>query len=47
MVPVVAFCGIARPEPFFAGLEANGLQVAARIAFPDHHRYTSADLKHV
>jgi tetraacyldisaccharide 4'-kinase len=45
--PVVAFCGIARPEPFFAGLEANGLQVAARIAFPDHHRYTSADLKHL
>lgn len=43
--PVVAFCGIARPEPFFAGLEAAGLRVAARIAFPDHHRYTAADLK--
>ena len=43
--PVVAFCGIARPEQFFAGLEAAGLKVAARIAFPDHHRYTSADLK--
>ncbi len=43
--PVVAFCGIARPEPFFAGLEAAGLKVAARIAFSDHRRYTSADLK--
>jgi tetraacyldisaccharide 4'-kinase len=43
--PVVAFCGIARPEPFFAGLEATGLKVAARIAFPDHHRYIAADLK--
>ncbi len=42
---VVAFCGIARPEPFFAGLEAAGLRIAARIPFPDHHRYTSADLK--
>ena len=43
--PVVAFCGIARPEPFFAGLESAGLQVAEQIAFPDHHRYTAADLK--
>ncbi len=42
---VVAFCGIARPDPFFAGLEAAGLKVAARFAFPDHHRYTSADLR--
>jgi tetraacyldisaccharide 4'-kinase len=42
--PVVAFCGIARPEQFFAGLEAAGLGLAARIAFPDHHRYTASDL---
>ena len=38
--PVAAFCGIARPEQFFAGLEAAGLHLAARIAFPDHHGYT-------
>jgi tetraacyldisaccharide 4'-kinase len=44
---VAAFCGIARPEPFFAGLEAAGLKVATRIPFPDHHRYTAADLKRV
>ncbi len=43
--PVAAFCGIARPEQFFAGLEAAGLRIAARIDFPDHHRYTAADLK--
>jgi tetraacyldisaccharide 4'-kinase len=42
---VVAFCGIARPEQFFAGLEAAGLHIAAQLAFPDHHRYTAADLK--
>jgi tetraacyldisaccharide 4'-kinase len=42
--PVVAFCGIARPEQFFAGLEAAGLRLAARTAFPDHHRYTARDL---
>jgi len=42
--PVVAFCGIARPEQFFTGLESAGISLAARIAFPDHHRYTPADL---
>lgn len=43
--PVVAFCGIARPEQFFAGLEAGGLHIAARFEFRDHHRYSAADLK--
>jgi tetraacyldisaccharide 4'-kinase len=42
--PALAFCGIARPEQFFAGLEAAGVSLAARFAFPDHHRYTPADL---
>jgi tetraacyldisaccharide 4'-kinase len=42
--PVVAFCGIARPEQFFAGLEAAGTHIAARIAFADHHRCTAGDL---
>lgn len=43
--PVVAFCGIARPEQFFAGLERAGLRLAARFAFPDHHRYKAVDLE--
>jgi len=42
--PVVAFCGIGRPDQFFAGLEAAGLRLAARVVFADHHRYTAADL---
>ncbi|MGA2808308.1 MAG: tetraacyldisaccharide 4'-kinase [Terracidiphilus sp.] len=42
--PVAAFCGIAHPGQFFDGLEAAGLRLAARIAFPDHHRYSAADL---
>jgi tetraacyldisaccharide 4'-kinase len=42
--PVVAFCGIARPEQFFAGLETGGLRLAACVAFADHRRYTAADL---
>jgi tetraacyldisaccharide 4'-kinase len=50
--PVVTFCGIARPEQFFAGLESAGLdraglRLAARFAFPDHHRYTARDLERV
>lgn len=42
---VLAFCGIARPEQFFAGLEAAGVRVAARVAFGDHHRYVQGDLE--
>jgi tetraacyldisaccharide 4''-kinase len=42
--PVVAFCGIARSDQFFAGLEAGGLHLASRIAFADHHRYDQHDL---
>jgi tetraacyldisaccharide 4'-kinase len=42
--PVAAFCGIARPEQFFAGLEAAGCRLAARTVFRDHHRYTTNDL---
>lgn len=42
--PVAAFCGIARPEQFFDGLESGGLRIAARIPFPDHHRYTARDM---
>jgi tetraacyldisaccharide 4'-kinase len=45
--PIAAFCGIARPAQFFAGLEAAGVQIAARTAFRDHHRYTPADLKRI
>ncbi len=42
--PVAAFCGIARPEQFFAGLEAAGLRLASHTAFPDHHSYTARDI---
>jgi tetraacyldisaccharide 4'-kinase len=43
--PVVAFCGIARPEQFFQGLERAGVRLAARIVFRDHHRYERRDLE--
>jgi tetraacyldisaccharide 4'-kinase len=41
---VAAFCGIARPHQFFAGLESAGLRLAAHVSFQDHHRYTAADV---
>jgi tetraacyldisaccharide 4'-kinase len=43
--PVLAFCGIARPEQFFAGVEAGGIRIAARCVFRDHHRYSAHDLE--
>jgi tetraacyldisaccharide 4'-kinase len=42
--PVVAFCGIARPDQFFGGLETAGLHIASRIAFADHQRYVQHDV---
>ncbi len=43
--PVAAFCGIARPDQFFAGLERTGLRVAARTVFRDHHTYAPGDIQ--
>lgn len=43
----VAFCGIARPAQFFAGLEAAGVRLAAQLAFADHHLYTNRDLERI
>jgi tetraacyldisaccharide 4'-kinase len=42
--PVVAFCGIARPEQFFSGLAQKGIQVAVSHTFPDHHPFTAKDV---
>jgi tetraacyldisaccharide 4'-kinase len=42
--PIFAFCGIARPEQFFAGLEAAGVKIAGRLAFCDHFLYRTADM---
>ncbi len=45
--PCVAFCGIARPENFFAELRAAGIALAATKAFIDHHVYTDSDVQHL
>jgi len=41
--PVLAFAGIGDPDKFFASAQAVGIAVAARRAFPDHHRFTAED----
>lgn len=40
----VPFCGIARPERFFADLAELGVSGKTRQIFPDHHRYTQTDV---
>jgi tetraacyldisaccharide 4'-kinase len=40
----VAFCAVARPAEFFAGLAAVGAGMAEQMPFRDHHRYTTADI---
>ncbi|PLX82078.1 MAG: tetraacyldisaccharide 4'-kinase [Desulfuromonas sp.] len=37
---IVAFAGIANPDKFFQALVGVGIELAARIPFPDHVRYT-------
>jgi len=41
----LAFCGIGFPEKFRASLHQAGLNVIDLITFPDHHRYTTDDMK--
>ena len=43
--PVAAFCGIARAEQFFAGLESAGLRIVVKQAFADHHPFTASDVE--
>jgi tetraacyldisaccharide 4'-kinase len=43
--PVVAFCGIARPQRFFSALRSAGVDLCKKITFRDHHRYTAADVR--
>ena len=39
----VAFCGIARPEGFFAMLSGVGCELVGQVEFPDHHVFRAED----
>ncbi len=41
----LGFCAIARPGEFYKSLEAAGTELAARMSFRDHHRYTRRDME--
>jgi tetraacyldisaccharide 4'-kinase len=42
--PVFAFCGIGNPPAFFKDLERWGFHLVGNRVFPDHHRYSPAEL---
>jgi tetraacyldisaccharide 4'-kinase len=39
-----AFCGIANPQKFYAGVRDMGGEIIATRNFPDHHIYSEAEL---
>jgi tetraacyldisaccharide 4'-kinase len=41
----VIFCGIARPQPFFAQIRAAGVTPAAEVVYRDHHAYDKHDIR--
>jgi tetraacyldisaccharide 4'-kinase len=41
----VVFCGIARPQQFFAQLRSAGIVPAAEVVFRDHHAYDKHDIQ--
>ena len=41
---IAAFCGVARPHTFYHALMELGLEPEEVRYFPDHHRYSAADL---
>ena len=44
---VLAFCGIARPQRFFAQVRETGLEVVSSLSFPDHHIYPRSSLEKI
>jgi tetraacyldisaccharide 4'-kinase len=41
----VVFCGLARPQQFFAQVRATGVTPAAEVIFRDHHAYNKSDIE--
>ena len=41
----VAFCGIARPQNFFAQLRTAGVEPIAEAVYKDHYSYTEKDIQ--
>ncbi|MDR3720351.1 MAG: tetraacyldisaccharide 4'-kinase [Candidatus Acidoferrales bacterium] len=41
----IVFCGIARPQQFFAQVRAAGITPASEVEFRDHHSYQRSDIE--
>jgi len=41
----LVFCGIARPEQFFAQVRGTGIHPTFEVAFRDHHSYSPRDVE--
>jgi tetraacyldisaccharide 4'-kinase len=41
----VVFCGLARPQQFFAQVRAAGISPVAELNFRDHHAYARSDIE--
>ncbi len=44
---VAAFCGIANPQQFFAGIEKLNAKIVTRNVFRDHHWYDEYDIDEI
>lgn len=42
-----AFAGLANNAQFFDALRRSGVELTGTLSFPDHHRYTAADLERI
>ena len=45
--PVVAFCGLGNPVAFWRQLSDLNYEIASRVPFPDHHRYSRQDIDYL
>jgi tetraacyldisaccharide 4'-kinase len=43
--PVLAFCGIGRPEKFFDSVEESGARIVEKISYSDHHQYKKSEIE--
>jgi tetraacyldisaccharide 4'-kinase len=41
----VVFCGLARPQQFFAQVRTAGISPVAEVTFRDHHAYARSDIE--
>jgi tetraacyldisaccharide 4'-kinase len=45
--PALAVAGVADPKPFIDGLRRGGCGLTRTLTFPDHHRYSTSDVRRI